>query len=287
MFAPYTTYKTAVVRLGKDVPLADTNASFADDAWYQIASGKGTLLLAALRDRLSDGLFCDLMDEFGRAHAGKAVSTDEFITAVSSRVREDLKPFFKEWTTGKGLPIAPGTGAWSIDSFEAEPDQAVIVYGTLKESDAQREAATRLQYQIERRWSNVTVPILSDREATPEAIAHRHVLLVGRPDTNSTAARLAKDVPVHFGPASFVIRGETYAHPHTAVIAAGPLPDDPRHSAVIFAGLSAEATWHCVKSAGERAGAPAEVLVLPATGSERRLAVGRDVKVAEIDQQGR
>ena len=72
-------------------------------------------------------------------------------------------------------------------------------------------------------------------------------MLIGRPDSNAVAARLVKGLPVTFGPASFVLRGETYAHPGSAVVVAGSNPLNPRYSVVVFAGLGAEATWQCVQ----------------------------------------
>ncbi len=250
-FVPYTHYRAAVARLGKETPLAETKVEMTSDEWYQIAAGKGVLLLAALRSQMGDETFVKLMDDFGKAHAGQAVSTDEFVNATR-RFAEEYAGFFKIWLTETGLPKGPKSHSWSVDSFLVEPTRAVIVYGTLKESDAQQEAATRLQRQIERSWSNVLVPILSDKEATRDALKGRHILIVGRPDTNSVAATLAKSFPVTFGASSFAVRGETFAHPRTALIAAGPNPDDPRSEVVIFAGLGGEATWRCVSVAGDR-----------------------------------
>lgn len=287
LFAPYTAYKTAVARLGKDIPLDQTKAEIADDTWYRLASGKGVLLLAALREKIGDKVFLSLMDEFGLANAGKAVSTAEFITAMS-KGDGDLKTFFTEWLERPGLPVSPKTGIWSIDSYDAELDRAVIVYGTTRESDAQREAASRLQRQIERRWSNITVPILADSAASTEAIKGKHLLLIGRPDTNSLVSRFAKNVPLTFGPSSFVLKGETFANPGTAVIAAGARPDDERYSVVLYTGLSAEATWKCVDPFGERGPqATCEIHLLPAGGKARRLVVERDPKVAETGQPTR
>ncbi|MCA1685122.1 MAG: hypothetical protein LC745_03895, partial [Planctomycetia bacterium] len=88
----------------------------------------------------------------------------------------------------------------------------------------------------------------------------------------------SRALPLTFGPSSFVLRGETYAHPLTAVIAAGPNPDDPRSEVVIFAGLSAEATWRCVEANGDRDDLPAEVLLLPSGRKARRLIVGDTFK---------
>ena len=275
LFAPYSLYKTAVVRLGKDVPLSKTEATLTQDEWYQTAAGKGVLLLSALRAKMGDEPFLKLMKEFGRANAGKPVTTEQFVEAACKVA--DLKSFFGTWLNEPGLPGKSRGEFWSIDSFEKELDHSVIVYGTLKESDAQREAAEHLQRQIQRKWSNILVPILADTAAAPEALKGAHILLVGRPDTNSATRRLIALLPIKFGNGSFSIRKETYGNARSAVIAAGPNPDDPRHSVVLFAGLSAEATWRCVMPVGDRQGHAAEVLLLPANGKPRHLAIGEPV----------
>ena len=151
------------------------------------------------------------MEQFGRSNAGKAVTTDEFVTALKSHSKTDLAPFFQKWLTKSGLHDGPRWGSWSVDSFEAEPEQAVIVYGTLKESDTQRRHGTKLQRQIKHRWSNITVPVVSDRDATPDDLKNRHLLLVGRPDTIAKIGNFVTDLPVTFGIASFRVNDDTYA----------------------------------------------------------------------------
>ena len=195
------------------------------------------------------------------------VSTEAFRKRAEEIAKRDLKGFFTTWLTETGLPGDPGGGFWSIDSFEAEPEKALIVYGTVKEADAQREAAEHLQRGIASRWYNLTVPIKSDNEVSDADLASHHILLIGRPDSNAVAARLAASLPVKFAAASFVCRDETYAHPATAVIAAGSNPLDRRYEVVLFAGLSGEATWRCAQQVGDRGSPPAEVW-LSAVGVE-------------------
>jgi hypothetical protein len=255
------------------VPLAEIAADLTRDEWYQIAEGKGVLLLARLRETLGDDKFLKLMDDFGRAHAGRPVSAGMFRERAEAIAGRDLGSFFSTWLTGKGLPADPGGGIWSIDAFEAEPERALIVYGTVKESDAQREAAEHLQRAIAARWSNVTVPIQADADVADGDLRSHHVLLVGRPDSNAIAARFAKAVPLAFGPASFVLRDETYAHPATAVIAAGANPLNRRYEVVLFAGLGAEATWRCVQQVGDRRTGPAEVWLWASGARPRSLVV--------------
>ena len=108
---------------------------------------------------------------------------------------------------------------------------------------------------------------------TDSMIKDSHILLVGRPATNRLSARLAKALPVGFGTASFTLAGETYAHPLTAIVAAGPSPLAADRSVVIFAGLSAEATWMCPRRFPDHGGAGAEVLLMENGGSVRQLAV--------------
>jgi hypothetical protein len=270
-------YRTAVVRLGKDIPLTGIQPQLTSDDWYGIAAGKGVLALTALRAKLGDAAFLKLMDNFGRAHAGKRASTLDFLHATGLG-HEQTDQFISDWISRPGKPGPNTSPFWSIGSFEAELDRALIVYGTLKETDAQREAATRLQRQIVRKWSNITVPILSDKDANPEAIKGKHLLLIGRPATNAIAKKFgdsALPTGLSFGPASFKLRADHFANPNTAIIAAGPNPNDPRVSVVLFAGLSAESTWHSIEAIGTLDTQPSNIILLPAGGRPRRLAIGQ------------
>jgi hypothetical protein len=130
-----------------------------------------------------------------------------------------------------------------------------------------------LQRKLASRWANIILPIKADTEVTESEIKNFHLLLIGRPKTNRLSERLAKAFPVSFGTASFVLAGETFAHPRTAIVAAGPSPLAADRSVVIFAGLSAEATWMCPRRLPDRAGASAEVLLMENGGSIRKLAV--------------
>jgi hypothetical protein len=271
MFAPRSRYLAAVARRGGDIPLAEVRSDLTSDEWYQIAAGKGVLLLAALRKTIGDDVFLKLMDDFGRVNAGQRVTSAAFRKRVEEMAGKSSQAFFAPWLTEPRLPDDRGGGFWSIDSFEAEPEKALIVYGTLKEADAQREGAEHLQRGIATRWSNLTVPIASDAEVTNADLSAHHVLLIGRPDSNAVLARMGNALPVRFGPGSFVVRDEHYAHPATAVIAAGSNPLNARYSVVVFAGLSAEATWRCAQQVAERRSPPAEVWLWASKAKPRAL----------------
>jgi hypothetical protein len=264
-------YLVATRRLGRDIPLSKIKAELSSADWYDISAGKGVLLMAALRHELGRAEFATMMDEFGRSHAGQAVSTADFRNhAEKTAPDKHLSEFFDRWLNETSLPGGTNASTWAVDSFEDEPEKALIVYGTTKDVHANGEAARRLQRGIARRWSNVIVPIKADVELTDDDWKTHHILLVGRPASNAAVARALEKLPVSFGASSFILKGETYANPGTALIIAGDNPFSTRYEVVIYAGLSAESTWHAVENLGGR---HAEAILLGEEASPRRMLV--------------
>src|SRR5207253_7810071 len=98
------------------------------------------------------------------------------------------------------------------------------------------------QEAIRARWSNVTVPIKADGAVTDADLKSHHLLLIGRPDSNALVARFRGALPVTLGSRSFAVRGEVYARPGSAVIAAAENPVNKRFALVVIAGLGAAST---------------------------------------------
>ena len=273
LFGRRSQWLTAVARRGKDVPLVDTRFDWEAEDWYHIAAGKGVMLLAALRHELGAEVFDKLMDDFGQSHAGQEVSTAEFRTAAEKAGGRSLDTFFTAWLTSTENAARAGGGFWSIDSFEEEPERALIVYGTRGDRAAQREGAQWLAQKIASRWSNVTIPTTSDAEVSEADLKNHHLLLIGRPATNAVTARLAESLPVKFGENSFVVRDETYAHPRSAVIAAGANPLNVRYSLVAYAGLGADATCRAIRAIPDSDPYTAQLMLLPAHRRPHKLCV--------------
>ena len=115
--------------------------------------------------------------------------------------------------------------------------------------------------------SNVTVPVKADHAVTDDEMKNHHVLLIGRPDTNAAVGRLKAEFPVTFGSRSFTVRGETYAHADSAVLAAAENPANPRFSVVLIAGMGPASTLRTAPKLATRDQKPAEVVVY-APGTE-------------------
>ena len=240
-------YGIALRQLGRNVALADTRADLRTGSWHALAAAKGVLVLHELQAVMGRAKFRQLLRQFGSEHAGQAVTTAQFVTAAEAVHGASLAQFFDRMLKDPAQPPPPTGNVWTVRAFEAEPEQAVIVYGTQLEARANREAAEVLQRRLAARWYNFPIPIRADREVSDAELLGRHVVLIGRPACNAVTRGLQAALPVQFGPASFTAAGQSHGRDRTAVLAAGENPRNPRYSVVVFAGLSADTTWRCVR----------------------------------------
>ncbi len=265
---------TLAARAQPEQALADTRADLRTDEWHRVAQGKGVLLLDALRRQMDPKVFEEMMDEFGRKHAGKPAKTADFVALAEKKAGKKLDGFFRVWLKEKGTPRPKEYGtfapAFSVLSFLHELEQTLIVYGTADETPVNKEAAEALQQAIRARHSNYTVPIKSDAEVTEPDLKSHHLLLIGRPACNGVVQRFAKQLPVEFGLSSVAIRNwpeprecPTYANVRSAVIAAAENPNNRRFSLVVIAGLDASGTLRAAPYLMEKVHQDAEVVILP------------------------
>lgn len=222
---------------------AKANGAAADDSllgrgavvYSEIA--KGVFRLAGIRHTLGDQKFVELMDQFGRDHAGKVVTSDQFVSFIGQHTDKQL-----DWHADESA--AETSVKFTVRTWTEDQERSVIVYGTIADVEANREAAERLQKTIIKRGTNIIVPVLSDTQAESslDKLKGKHVVLIGGPATNKLAKRWRESFPVSFGPGSFEVRKESYAHPGSAMIASATKPGDESASVVVVAGLSAEST---------------------------------------------
>jgi len=171
--------------------------------------------------------------------------------------RRALLDKYRTSSCGNGVPF-------TALNFDNDLEDTMIVFGTLDESDANREAAMMLQQALRRREHNIAVPVKADTEATDDELRNHHVVLLGHPGNNALAARFRNDIPVAFGPHSFSIRGTTYAHPDTSVMVAATNPLNRRFSLVLFAALGTRATVDFIRKLDEENISYSPLVLLPA-----------------------
>ncbi|MFL5242882.1 MAG: hypothetical protein ACJ8FY_12295, partial [Gemmataceae bacterium] len=218
---------------------------------------------------------------FGKDHGGKKVTAVEFQDFIEYKTDKKLDKFFGPWLKEKGLPAksakeeqssTQGSSLYTLLSFHNELERTLIVYGTADEINSNREAAEALQKAIRQLHSNITVKIKTDKEMAEEDCKNHHLLLIGRPDSNSLIEKFQKALPIQFGYRSFVVNKDCYANASSAVLTAGNNPLNDRYSLVIIAGLSGASTLQASVgffNYGDSEGA--EVIVAPKYGKTKAL----------------
>ena len=81
-------------RRGAHPQLSDIRSALTNRDWYEMASGRGVLVLHQLRRLLGDPLFEETMDSFGREHAGQIVATAEFAAHIKKKTGKQMGAFF-------------------------------------------------------------------------------------------------------------------------------------------------------------------------------------------------
>jgi hypothetical protein len=70
---------------------------------------RGAMTLHALRSKVGDEVFFEILREWTSAHAGDTVTTDELVELASRRARQDLTDFFVEWLLTPARPSISGS----------------------------------------------------------------------------------------------------------------------------------------------------------------------------------
>jgi Phospholipase B/S-layer like family, C-terminal region len=184
-----------------------------------------------------------------------------------------------------GLTGRSNGSAFTILTFDSEVEKTLIVYGTLNEAAANHEAAILLQQSVRRREHNITPAIKMDSEVTEQDLASHHLLLVGRPDSNSLVQRFQDSLPATFGTNSFEVRGMVYAHPESAIIMATDNPLNRRYSVVTIAGLSSLSTLQVMSKFEDNLLSYAQIVVLPHNQTASDLVAPAKELIGTIEQK--
>jgi hypothetical protein len=183
---------------------------------------EGALFLDQLRHKLGDEPFLKLMNDYFAQNTTKSVTAQSFLAFAKI-------PFT--------VP-EPGPGpAYLSSDIDSRLDNAVIVYGTTREAGVNRYVAEALQVRYRER-AQIEVPIYRDFDATDALLAHKDVIFVGRPETDSALAAWSQKIGLDYPAAQFKLDGKTYASERSALVYAGTSPLDAKHMILVYAGNS-------------------------------------------------
>jgi aminopeptidase N len=90
--------------LPQDLILGDPGVDLMfDDRVYK----RGALTLHALRGKVGDALFFDILRTWVASHRGGSVTTEDFVSHCEEAAGADLAAFFKDWLYAGPLPPLP------------------------------------------------------------------------------------------------------------------------------------------------------------------------------------
>jgi hypothetical protein len=189
---------------------------------FRVEEIKGELFLDALRQKMGDEPFLKLMSDYFAANTTKTVTAQSFLEMA--KVPFDVAD--------------PGAGpAYLPEDIRDRLSSAVIVYGTAREAGTNRYAAELLRTRYRDRDQR-EVPIYKDFEATDALLAHKDVIFIGRPETNSALAEWREKLGLDYQAAVFKVDGKTYPSERNALVFASKNPIDVTHMVVLYAGNS-------------------------------------------------
>jgi len=203
---------------------------------FRVEEIKGELFLDALRLKMGDEPFLKLMADYFAANTTKTVTAQSFLDAA--KVPFELAD--------------PGDApAYLPSDIRDHLASAAIVYGTAREAGTNRYAAELLQTRYRDRYQR-EVPIYKDFEATDAMLAHKDVIFIGRPETNSALAAWREKIGLDYSAAVFKVDGKTYASERNSLVFASKNPFDAAHMAVVYAGNSPLETARSLNATEEK-----------------------------------
>jgi hypothetical protein len=231
----------------------------APDVKFRLDETAGALFLDGLRRKMGDDDFLKLMNDYYAANTTKTVTAQSFLEAAHAQYEAP----------------DPGDGpAWTPSDISRRLATTVIVYGTTREAGTNRYAAEQMQTRFRERQQR-DVAIYKDFEASADVLAHKDVIFIGRPETNSALTAWAAKLGLDYQGAVFKLDGKTYASERNSLVFAAGNPEDASHIVVVYAGNSPLETARSTSATSETAsialedGKPEEP---SATGGRRRRA---------------
>ena len=195
---------------------------------------KGALFLDALRRRLGDDPFLQLMRDYFAANTTRTVTAQSFLEKAGA-------PF--------AVDVEEGAAYLTTDIWP-RLRSAILVYGTLRDAGANRYAAEQMQKQFLDGYES-EVPIRKDFEVEDQDLRAHDVVFIGRPEANSALAAWSKSLGLDYDEGVFRINGDAHASERDALAFAGKNPLDPTHMVLVVAGNDALRTVKLAAGIGE------------------------------------
>ena len=159
------------------------------------------------------------------------------------------KPLRVAFDAAADVPVARDGGialTSVLDDFSA----LLWVRGTSREVEANRTLSLLWREVVADASVEVLPPLLSDAEVSDADLASHDLEVVGGPEDNAVAARMAASwkLPLETGKGYFRWQGRTYARPEDGLAVAFPNPWNPKRTAFLYLANTKVQEWRMLRS---------------------------------------
>jgi hypothetical protein len=161
-------------------------------------------------------------------------------------LRVKNRPVRVLFNAGNDIPVRRTAYATLSNLFD-DFSQAIIVYGTTRQIEANHTAGRTFQNVVANQFVEYLLPLRQDAELTAQDLAGHDLVVLGTIADNSLTRDMASVAGLTWGRNFFVWRGKTYADVDDGFFAAVPSPRNPNRFVYLFAGNSALQLYQMTK----------------------------------------
>ena len=130
---------------------------------------------------------------------------------------------------------------------DEEFHDALLVYGTSRQIEANHTLGLRFQTTLADSFSETFIPLVKDGEVDEEELKNHDLILLGGPQDNGLTARVLPDLNLEAGPGLFRWKGELFAKPDQGLFVALPSPFNPKKTVYLYLANSAMELYQMTK----------------------------------------
>ena len=221
-----------------DIPKINISAASeqSGEAWTV------TLKVNQMNDPFNFMTTVNIETESGNVLKLASVSGEE----ISLTFEVKSKPLSVTFNSGNDIPYEY-KNYFSFRSLYDEYHNAIIVYGTSRQIEANNTLAQRFSTKLGDRRLEILIPTKKDSEVTEEELAKHDLIVLGGIEDNSLMGRIAEKLGLEFKKNSFSWKGKTYGKANEGLYATFANPFNPEKALYIFNANSAMQLYEMTK----------------------------------------
>ncbi len=207
-------------------------------------AGKWNLKLKMNQEKNPYHFFATVAIDLEKERLIKTIEVDEKEQILE--IQLDAKPSGIIFNYGNDIPVAT-ENFYTYQNFFDEFDNAVIVYGTNQQIEANHTIALRYQKMVADRFTEVFQPIKKDSEIDEKELAEKDIIVLGGTSDNSLSKLLCEKFGIECGKYFFSWMNDLYTSNDDGLFVCFPNPYNKNKTVYMFLANSAQQLYQMTK----------------------------------------